>query len=99
MPAPGTMLGEKVGELMAQGSLDFGRRDFDQFRIKGDCPGPPTGEASSRPELRFPFDGHLEPLAIGSTQELAAKFFEKEVALEAPLSCLITGIRGVGKQA
>jgi hypothetical protein len=99
VPPPGTMLGQKMGELMTQGSLDFGRRDFDQFRIEGDRPGPPACEASGRPKPGFPSDGHLESRAIGGTQELAAKLFEEEVALEAPLAWLITGIRGVGKEA
>ena len=99
VPASGTMLGEKVSKLMTQGSLNFGRRDFDQFRIEGNRLGSPASEASGRPEPGFPFDGHFEFRATGCSQELAAKLFQKNVAFEVNLAWLITVTRGVGKQA
>ena len=80
--ASGTMLGEKVGKFMTQGSLNFGRRDFDQFGIEGDRLGSPASEAGRRPEPGVPFDGHFEFRATGCSQELAAKFFQKNVAVE-----------------
>lgn len=99
VPASGAMLGEEVGELMPQGSLNFGRRDFDQFRIEGNRLGSPASEAGGRPEPGFPFDGHFEFRATGCSQELAAKLFQKNVAFEVNLAWLITVTRGVGKQA
>ena len=99
VPASGAMLGEKVGELMPQGSLNFGRRDFDKFRIEGDHLCPPAGEAGGRPEPGVPFDGHVELPATGRAQELATKLFEEEVALEAPQGWPFALSRGIGKQA
>jgi len=99
VPASGAMLGEKVGELMPQGSLNFGRRDFDQFRIEGDRLCPPAREAGGRPKPGVPFDGHIELLATGCTKELATKLFEEEVALEAPQGRPFAVSRGIGKQA
>ena len=76
VPASGTMLREKVGKLMTQRSLNFGRRHLDELRIEGYRPGPPAGESGGRPEPRFPFDDHLELRTSGCTQELAAKLFQ-----------------------
>lgn len=99
VPASGTMLGEKVRELMTQGPLNFGRRDFDQFRVEGDRLCPPAREAGGRPEPGVPFDGHIELPATGCTKELATKLFEEEVALEAPQAWPFAVSRGIGKEA
>ena len=98
VPAAGTMLGEKVGEFMPQGSLNLERRDFNEFRIEGDRLGPPAGETCGGPQPGVPFDGDLLRTS-GRAQKLVAEFFKKDITFEATRASLITVRRGIGKQA
>lgn len=95
VPASGAILGQEVGELMTQGSLNFGGRDFDEFRIQRDCLCPPAGESGGRPEPGVPFDCHGEVRATSGTQELAAKLFEEDVAFQTAPARLFTVGRGI----
>ena len=78
--AAGTMLRQKVGKLMAQRSLNFGRRHLDELGIKGDDFGSPAGESRCRSQPRIPLNDYLELGTSCRSQELAAKPFQKDGA-------------------
>jgi hypothetical protein len=99
LTASGTVLREKMREFMAQGALNLGWRDLNEFRVQRDRLGSPAGEPSRRSKSRVPLDSHLKSAATCRPEKLAAESFQEDVALEARLAGLRVAIRSVGKKA
>jgi hypothetical protein len=84
--ATDTVLGQKMGQLMAKRPLNLRRRNLKKLGIQNDHSITPHGQACCRAKARIPKNTHLEMPTPDRLQELICKILQQGIMAQAGLS-------------